>query len=1456
VGFFASTSNNFGILDHNNSSYYRNDSSWVNYAVDGTGQWTRNTAKVVGTSATYARVGETSGSSTASITNSGLNSEYVRISARYDNSPVNQDFSANWDWIIVRKAATYEPTVSLSTEEQSENPAAYWTFDEGSGTTINDSSGNKYHGTMSSATWQSADSCISNKCLVFDGNSSGVDTLHDFSWSSTDPYTISVWVRPTTTTEDHAILGKTSYEYTLMQDDNRFRFTYWSNGGGGITSLQSSTIITAGNWYYISVVSDGTTAKMYIDGKLESTDSNIAGTNQNRTESLKIGYGYTNNGSGAGTHYFSGSIDEVKIYPYARSSSQIQVGYNSRGSGSSSVVLGAHDQSALSNGLVGYWKMDEATGTSVTDSSGNGLTGTLNGSTSWITGKFGSAGSTDNSNSDRMLISAAPNLTSEWTTSVWFQYPLASTGGSWWTLFRGGGAVGQDHQVIVSRSSYLLGMYDNTTSSGFNSTGFAMNTLTNGWHHMATVGSGTSQKFYIDGKYVGQTDKKSTSGIYSVGNCSCDGQSWGTFDEVRVYNRALSPTEVTQLYGFAPGPVAYYNMEEGLGSVLKDISTHGNNGSLIGGTPDWLRGKYGRAISFDNGEYANLGSPLHSPASWTYSVWIYPTAGSVSSADGIIGQGNNPRITWGPSVANDRRIGVLAAWSESPGYKVVTSPSQLELNKWHYITAVFDTSDPTNQTIKLYINGILVGSNTATTGTLTKPSSTHYINVRDSAKSFPGSIDELKIYDYARTQGQIVQDMNAGHPLGGSPVASQVSYYKFDEGYGTTIHNEGHGGSILNGTISGATWSNDGKFGKALHFDGSSSNVNIADNAALDLTSSWTIGGWFNPDETILTGSDRQVLISKWQTSSGTLINYYLYIRANGKVETTVSDGSSSKSVTSTTVLSPHTWYHLMGTFDGSTGDLKIYINSKLEATTATGYSSAYANTGSVRLGQYDFGWGAYRDEYKGLMDEIKIYSAALSASEIKVDYNNNAALALGSTSISSGNVASNSASSAHCIPGDTSTCTPPVGEWNLNEGKATTANDISGNGYSGTLINNPSWTQGKIGNAIKFDGTNDYIGTSSDIDYGAGNSITVSAWVKYSSCSGNAGYCYIVAKNQTIGSAPYNLGIYPTNKLAFSVNGASVASTNTYADNQWHYVVGTLSGTSATLFVDGQFQAKSTVTPINNNEYVTIGGDDSSDTYRPFSGSIDQVSIYDYARTSSQIAWDYNQGKPIASYDFDECSGSTLHDLMFGNNGTITIGASGTQTSVGTCQTPSTAWGNGVTGKFNNSLNFDGVDDWIDGVTQPSFQASPNLFSVSGWIKPGAQDGFLITPNSNGIDQWIGYDTDLQRLWVSVATASDTNQVSYYSSNYSVPTNSWTNFIVTINDRTVNIFINGILNKQVTHGFDIGGWTGNWRIGQRGNSTNWYLGQLDDLKIFNYALTKQQVQTIFNQGSSVRFGP
>ena len=94
--------------------------------------------------------------------------------------------------------------------------------------------------------------------------------------------------------------------------------------------------------------------------------------------------------------------------------------------------------------------------------------------------------------------------------------------------------------------------------------------------------------------------------------------------------------------------------------------------------------------------------------------------------------------------------------------------------------------------------------------------------------------------------------------------------------------------------------------------------------------------------------------------------------------------------------------------------------------------------------------------------------------------------------------------------------------------------------------------------------------------------------------------------------------------------NSNQIISSSTYNDSQWHHLLGTFDGTNGKLFIDGKLIDTKSYSGGSNNELIVIGGDDSSSTYRPFQGQIDDVRIFNYALTAEQVKQTMNEGSAI----------------------------------------------------------------------------------------------------------------------------------------------------------------------------------------------------------------------------------
>ena len=225
-------------------------------------------------------------------------------------------------------------------------------------------------------------------------------------------------------------------------------------------------------------------------------------------------------------------------------------------------------------------------------------------------------------------------------------------------------------------------------------------------------------------------------------------------------------------------------------------------------------------------------------------------------------------------------------------------------------------------------------------------------------------------------------------------------------------------------------------------------------------------------------------------------------IRVTIPTSTSEADGTTYGE-TPTGQLTASTWTHITVVYDGTaTGNanrLKIYINGVKQNLTFAGTipASTQATTSNALVGESSDG----ARNFPGTIDEMKLYGGALTQSELLVDYNQSQALVLGALGTDSSNpsLPSNSSSSSYCVPGDTTSCAPPVHEWTFEEKKDTTGNDTGTTVQAGTLTGGPIPAIGKFGQGLQFDGLDDYIDGGNPSSLNIGSSITMAVWIKTS---------------------------------------------------------------------------------------------------------------------------------------------------------------------------------------------------------------------------------------------------------------------------------------------------------------------------------------------------------------------
>lgn len=199
-----------------------------------------------------------------------------------------------------------------------------------------------------------------------------------------------------------------------------------------------------------------------------------------------------------------------------------------------------------------------------------------------------------------------------------------------------------------------------------------------------------------------------------------------------------------------------------------------------------------------------------------------------------------------------------------------------------------------------------------------------------------------------------------------------ISAWLFDEGSGTTS-NDSVGTRHLS-SVPG--WTTPGSIGysgdDAVTFNGSQ-NISLADDAGIN-PSSISIYAWVKTTDT---GTFRGVIDKGWNTGG-----YILDIHSQYPRFSVQSAGGTFYTATATTAVTDGSWHMLAGTFNSATGEVKIYIDGALEATTTS------ASMGTTTLIAYFAGDGGSTNKLNGSIDTVYLYNDVRSAAEILADWN------------------------------------------------------------------------------------------------------------------------------------------------------------------------------------------------------------------------------------------------------------------------------------------------------------------------------------------------------------------------------------------------------------------------------------------------------------------------------------
>ena len=205
---------------------------------------------------------------------------------------------------------------------------------------------------------------------------------------------------------------------------------------------------------------------------------------------------------------------------------------------------------------------------------------------------------------------------------------------------------------------------------------------------------------------------------------------------------------------------------------------------------------------------------------------------------------------------------------------------------------------------------------------------------------------------------------------------------------------------------------------------------------------------------------------------------------------------------------------------------------------------------------------------------------------------------------------------------------------WNAENG----ATDVTGNGHDGTFQGNATTVPGSpFGNAFTFDGSGDYIHIGDELDMG-NSDFTLTAWLKGDPLMNQ--WARIFDKGF---ASAYSLHRRAsTNEIGFEMlNSGNGFGTNTpLIDNTWHHVALVKSGTTVTIYADGESENTNTVSAAsqNNSLPLLIGFNPGEGTQGYWKGLLDELKIYGRALAPSEIA-------TLAINPGDDLPGDYNHD-------------------------------------------------------------------------------------------------------------------------------------------------------------------------------------------------------------------
>lgn len=423
----------------------------------------------------------------------------------------------------------------------------------------------------------------------------------------------------------------------------------------------------------------------------------------------------------------------------------------------------------VTTGLIAHYKFND-NASPATDSTGLGHSGTLVGTPAYVAGttNMGRALSLNGTTQYVTTLDAANlDFTTAYTLAAWVNPPATLTGSNPLIVKNYQGTPGYYLYANITSSANCGSVNQIVGGHQPGQAGDACTTTTlpaGTWSHVAVTFDGTNTQLYVNGVASGLPRTPTAAAAAGTGTLDIGHSSWGEFlpatvDDVRVYNRALTSTDMAVL-GVLPdistGLRAHYKFNDAAGTAT-DSTGLGHTGTFQPGGATYGAGapNLGNALALNGtSQYVSVAdaADLDFTTAYTLTGWFFPTSAGAPNA-GIVKPGpGTPQYAY---YLYPRLSGICGTDAIVAGYSPsnqVCYATALTSNQWTHVGVTFANGSATT----LYVGGIPVATGGATAPTVATAQALLLGNSQFS-EFFAGRMDEIRLYNRELT----AVDMNA-----------------------------------------------------------------------------------------------------------------------------------------------------------------------------------------------------------------------------------------------------------------------------------------------------------------------------------------------------------------------------------------------------------------------------------------------------------------------------------------------------------------------------------------------------------------------------------------------------------------------------------------------------------------------------------------------------------------------